>query len=193
MTQSNRPGSAPAAAVFDEFLVTLVQQGDRAALTRLHARWSPKLHRAAFRYTGDADQARDLTQESWLAIWKGIKRLKHPSRFRAFAFTILHRRGADYLRLTVRARQHFESDGDAESAADATQEDSVAIRQAFAQLPPDQRMAAHLHFIEGLTLAEIAEVQSVAQGTAKSRLFHARRKLKQALSASSPPSQGEQE
>ena len=44
-----------------------------------------------------------------------------------------------------------------------------------------QRFAAHLFFVEGLTLAEIAEVQSIPEGTAKSRLFHARRKLKAAL------------
>ena len=49
-------------------------------------------------------------------------------------------------------------------------------------LPPDQRLAAHLQFVEGLTLSEIAEAQAIPTGTAKSRLFHARRKLKAALS-----------
>ena len=56
-----------------------------------------------------------------------------------------------------------------------------AIAQACSRLPPDQALAAHLYFIEGLTLAEIAQVQRTALGTAKSRLFHARRRLKAAL------------
>ena len=56
----------------------------------------------------------------------------------------------------------------------------------FAALPADQRLAAQLFFGEGLTLAEIAEVQAVPLGTAKTRLFHARRKLKAALSGDDP-------
>jgi DNA-directed RNA polymerase specialized sigma24 family protein len=52
----------------------------------------------------------------------------------------------------------------------------------MAALPGDQRLAAQLFFVEGLTLAEVAEVQQVPEGTAKSRLFHARRRLKAALS-----------
>ncbi len=58
----------------------------------------------------------------------------------------------------------------------------MSILQAFAALAPEQRLAAHLYFVEGLTLAEIADVQDIPTGTAKSRLFHARRKLKVALS-----------
>ena len=52
----------------------------------------------------------------------------------------------------------------------------------MAALPAEHRFAAHLFFIEGLTLAEIADAQGVPLGTAKSRLFHARRQLKAALS-----------
>jgi len=66
-------------------------------------------------------------------------------------------------------------------AAPETQSERAAIAQAFASLAPDQRVAAHLHFVEGLTLHEIAEVQQIPEGTAKSRIFHARRKLKAAL------------
>ncbi len=66
-------------------------------------------------------------------------------------------------------------------AAPLAGEDAAALHQAFAGLPDDQRFAAQLFFVEGLTLAEIAEVQEVPVGTAKTRLFHARRKLKAAL------------
>ena len=68
----------------------------------------------------------------------------------------------------------------------APADDAVAIRHAFAALPTDQRFAAQLFFVEGLTLAEIAQVQGIPLGTAKTRLFHARRKLKAALSGDDP-------
>lgn len=168
-------------AAFDELLVTLVLGGDRAAGDRLAARWYPRLLRTARRLTGDGDAARQAAQESWLAIWRGLPALREPSRFAPWAFGIVRRKCADALRLTATARSRSsEVEPDAIEAA-STQDDALAIRQAFAALSPDHRLAAHLYFVEGLTLAEIAEVQAVPLGTAKSRLFHARRQLKQAL------------
>lgn len=187
MTADARPAPPLTGTLFDELLVVMIQQGDRAALVRLHARWDRRLVRAAYRFTGDADLARDLAQECWIGIWKGIGTLRDPARFRSFAFAILHRRGADHLRSVIRTRSREIASEEQSGGIDRSRPDeAIAIGQAFANLPPDQRFAAHLHFVEGLTLAEIAAVQRIPTGTAKSRLFHARRKLKAAL-APEPP------
>jgi RNA polymerase sigma factor (sigma-70 family) len=168
-------------AMFDGLLVTLVLGGDRVAGDRLAARWHPRLLRTARRLTGDSDAARQAAQESWLAIWRGLPSLREPSRFAPWAFGILRRKCVDALRQTAAARSRSsEVEVDALETASAP-DDALAIRQAFSTLSPDHRLAAHLHFVEGLTLAEIAEVQAVPIGTAKSRLFHARRQLKLAL------------
>lgn len=169
--------------LFDEMLVVMAQTGDKGASERLFTRWNPRLLRAARRYCGEDEAARDLVQESWLGIWKGLASLRNARRFRAFAFRVLHRRGADHLRKVIRERDHLDTSLEAppEEAQSPRQSDALAIAEAFAQLPPDQRLAAHLHFVEGLTLGEIAAVQDVPEGTAKSRLFHARRTLKAAL------------
>lgn len=187
MNRTTRLPSPPASGeLFDELLVVMAQQGDRQALARLFRRWDGRLHRAARRYCGSDDAARDLAQECWLAICKGIGRLQDPARFRSYAFAVLHRRGADHLRRTYREDGRLDHAVTDRSAP--MQGERVAINQAFAALPPDQRLAAHLHFVEGLTLREIAEVLSIPEGTAKTRLFHARRKLKAALS---PINEGE--
>lgn len=172
-------GAGDAQQLFDELLVTLVQGGDRAAAERLAARWHPRLLRTARRLLGDADLAAGAVQECWLSILRGIGSLRDPSRFAPWAFGILRRRCADAIRRAGRERG-VPLDECAPSA-DAPADEALAIRQAFASLPPDQRLAAQLFFVEGLTLAEIAEVQEVPPGTAKSRLFHARRRLKAAL------------
>lgn len=183
MTRSVPAEAQSADAVFDELLVVMAQGGDARAFERLHRRWHRRLASAALRYTGSPEAARDLSQDCWLGIWKGIGRLRDPKAFRAYAFGVLHRRGADYLRGTIRSREHSaRPDPETEPGEPARQGERSAIAQAFATLPPDQRLAAHLHFVEGLTLSEIAEAQSIPTGTAKSRLFHARRKLKAALS-----------
>lgn len=181
MTKRSRPhGSPDAARLFDEMLVVLAQTGDRSALERLFRRWNPKLARAARRYCGSEDAARDLAQDCWLGIVKRLGSLRDPSRFRSFAFAVLHRRGKDLLRKNQRECSAM-AQHDATPPEASSPPEQFAITQAFAALPPDQRLAAHLYFVEGLNLAEIAEVQSIPEGTAKSRLFHARRKLKAAL------------
>jgi len=177
---TRKPSLPTAPELFDELLVVMVQHGERDALRRLYGRWNVRLVRAARRYCGSEDAAGDLAQECWLAICKGIGGLRDPTRFRSYAFAILHRKGVDWLRTHSReVMVHTET---IDQAVPAAHDEGIAITQAFATLPPDQRFAAHLYFIEGLTLREIAAVQSVPEGTAKSRLFHARRKLKTALS-----------
>jgi len=168
--------------LYDELLVTMAQAGDRVAANRLAARWHPRLARTARRLLAYDEAALDAVQDSWLAILRGIGGLRDPARFAPWAFAILNRRCVDRIRHTKATRGR---EGDFEHdppAADSGADEALAIRFALAALPPDQRLAAQLFFVEGLTLAEIAEVQSVPIGTAKSRLFHARRQLKAALS-----------
>lgn len=167
--------------LYDELLVTLVQTGDQRAGERLATRWQPKLARTARRLLGNDEAALGAVQEAWVSILRGIRSLRDPARFAPWAFGILRRRCADHIR---RAQANRSRDGDAppDLCLPPEAEDALSIRQAFAALPPDQRLAAQLFFVEGLTLAEIAEVQEVPPGTAKTRLFHARRKLKAALS-----------
>ncbi len=154
------------------------QAGEREAAEELAQRWHKRLLRTARRLTGSAEMAKVAVQDSWLAIFRGLKTLRDPARFAPFAFTILRRRVADQLR----GQRHDADISEMEIASPPAQNDAAALTQAFAALPLDQRLAGQLFFVEGLSLAEIAEVQDVPIGTAKSRLFHARQKLKAVLS-----------
>ena len=173
-------------ALFDELLVMLVQQGDKEAAQRLFQRWNPRLLRSARRYAGDAALAEQLAQDCWLAIWRGIGSLREASRFAPWAFGILRRKGATQISTAVRDRAMIQDDADLPADGASHPDERLSINQAFARLPADQRLLAHLFFVEGLTLPEIATVQSIPIGTAKSRLFHARRKLKAALNLDTP-------
>ncbi len=181
MTTRGRTAGPPASArLYDELLVTLVQSGDRRAGERLAARWQPRLARTARRLLAEDEAALAVVQEAWLSILRGIGTLRDPARFAPWAFGILRRRCADRIR-RAQADRVRSGASEHEPALPASAEEAVAIRQAFAALPPNQRLAAQLFFVEGLTLAEIAEVQEVPPGTAKTRLFPARRKLKAVL------------
>jgi len=167
--------------LFDALLVTAARAGDGRAADRLAARWQPRLLRSARRILGQEDAARDAAQDAWIGICRNWVTLADPHAFSAFAFRILHRRCADLMRARYRrgVEQEF---ADGQGSTPPSAETATALVRAFDALPDDQRIAATLFFVENLTLAEIAVASGVSIGTAKSRVFHARRRLKAALS-----------
>ena len=178
----NVPRTSDSEAAFDALLVTLVWSGDREASRRLAIRWQPRLLRTARRLLQDRDGAMIAVQESWVAILRGLHRLDDPDRFAPWAFGILRHKCLDRIR-SAQSRRDRGADLAEEHlvSSDRAPEERLAILQAFAALPHDQRLAAHLHYIEGLALTEIARATDVPEGTVKSRLFHARRRLKAVL------------
>jgi RNA polymerase sigma factor (sigma-70 family) len=169
--------------VYDELLVILIRRGDRRAGELLAARWQPRLIRTARRLLNDKEQAREVVQETWSGICRGWIQLNDAAKFPAWAYGILHRKCADRIGKEARSRSRITPlDSAPEPATNSPSDTIIEIEQAFDLLSTDHRAAAILFFGEGLTLAEIATATGVPIGTAKSRLFHARRTLKAALS-----------
>lgn len=168
--------------VYDELLVTLVRAGDARAGERLVARWQPRLIRTARRLLRDPEQAREAVQEAWTGICRGWLTLSDPAKFPAWAFGILHRKCADRIKFEQTQRTRTAPlDQVPEPAQSESSELRFQIDQALGLLSPDHRAAAILFFGEGLTLSEIASATGVPVGTAKSRIFHARKHLKSIL------------
>lgn len=170
--------------VYSELLVTMVQAGDRRAAARLVARWQPRLVRTARRLLGNDEQAMDAVQETWGAVFQGWLRLSDPARFPGWVFGILHRKCVDRIRDESRRRRDAVMEAEPATAL-SVGEDALAISQALQGLSHEHRTAAILFFGEGLSLSEIAAATGVPVGTAKSRIFHARRRLQAALSGES--------
>jgi RNA polymerase sigma factor (sigma-70 family) len=175
------------ARLFDEYLAAAARTGDRDAFGRLAERWQPKLLAHAWRLMGEADAARDVVQDAWTDIVRGLARLDDAALFPAWAYRIVSRRAADAIRKRGRARKigaAFAADppraddvaGRIESAADAG-----PLMKAIAGLPPDQRATVSLFYVEEFSVAEIAAATGVPAGTVKTRLMHARAKLRAAL------------
>jgi RNA polymerase sigma factor (sigma-70 family) len=168
--------------VYDALLVTLVRAGDARAAERLAARWQPRLLRAARRMLGDSEEAREAVQEAWGGICRGWLRLSDPAMFPAWAYGILSRKCADRIRGLSARRARLAPEEAAPEPSEAAQAPlRHEILVALGQLSAEHRIAAILHFSEGLTLAETAAATGVPVGTAKSRIFHARQQLKDLL------------
>jgi RNA polymerase sigma-70 factor (ECF subfamily) len=162
----------------DEILVMDCQSGSSEALDMLVSRWQKRLWRYACRLTGSSEAAWEVTQESWLGIIRGIRRLNDPARFRAWAYRIVTNKSRDWIR---KRSKPVSVDGPVEglrqdgSSANETSADLETIR---GRLSARNRTVLTLHYLEEIGLGEIARILRVPKGTVKSRLYTARAEFK---------------
>lgn len=173
-----------AARVLDEYLVAAARTGDRRAFALLAARWHPKLVAHAWRLTGDLEAARDAAQAGWVEMIRGLGRLQDERAFPAWAYRIVSRRCARRIGDAVRHRRLAAAVADLPTG-DAPDPDGhidgERLRSAIARLPAEQRSAIALFYLEEMSVAEVAVALDVPAGTVKTRLLHARRKLRGVL------------
>jgi len=146
----------------------------------------PRLRRFARTLTQHRDDADDLLQ---IALEKAITRHAQwdvNSRLDSWMFTIIRHAWIDEIRVRRRQGTHIDLDTMVESA-DASQRDDrvemLAVQQALARLPEEQRIAVSLVLIEGLAYKEAADVMGVPIGTLTSRLARGREALQKMLNA----------
>jgi RNA polymerase sigma factor (sigma-70 family) len=167
--------------VFDEVLVLYAQEGRREALDRLASRWRPRHYAHARRLLGPGERAADAVQDAWVSIVRGLYRLRDPSRFPAWSYAIVTRRCQDIVRQRSRSRETV-LDEDLEAEAPPALDAVDDLRVGMNTLTHEQRATVALFYREGLTVLEIADAMKIPIGTVKTRLFHARRTLRQFLS-----------
>ncbi len=174
--------------IVTECLVLAAQGGSEAAFTDLHGLWREDLRRLALVRVERLEAADDVLAEVWLAIARGLHRLDDPACFPRWAFRIVTRRSADWIRQRNLARRR--ETAAVEAAEDLTPspasavepgDDIVRLRAAIARLPLEQRELLHLYYDLERSVAEIAEVLAIPTGTVKSRLSSVREHLKQHL------------
>lgn len=173
--------------VFQESQVMAAQAGDRAAFDRLAAYWQPRLLGHARRLTDCPDMARDVLQDAWVDIVRGLPRLRDPMAFPAWSFRIVTRKSAQAISRIRRTRSMADQlarETDAPPAQMPVAElrsDLDRVSRAIGALPPAQRAAMALHYLDGFSVAEIAVALGIPAGTVKTRLMHARKKVRAAL------------
>ncbi|MHC4394397.1 MAG: RNA polymerase sigma factor [Planctomycetota bacterium] len=157
-------------------LVMAAQGGNAEALEKLVCLWQKKLWQYVFRLTSDLDAAWDITQQCWLAIIKGLKKLNNPACFKAWAYRIATNKSIDWLKNKSKDK-HISLDS---IEIDCYQKnDDLRVKEIIQRLKNDSRAVLSLHYFEQLSISEIGIVLNIPQGTVKSRLFKARGELKQ--------------
>ncbi|KNE82324.1 RNA polymerase subunit sigma-24 [Streptomyces fradiae] len=165
----------------DGLLVVRCQLGEREAFPELVRAWHAPLWRYVRAMVGSPHLAEDLTQEVWVAVVRGLPRLRQPERFAPWLFTIARRAVTDHLRQAYRAPETSLEEADAGTPGDDALGGLLTAMQVEAGLgglPPPEREVLILFHLQDLPLAACAEVLGAPVGTVKSRLHRARRMLR---------------
>jgi RNA polymerase sigma-70 factor (ECF subfamily) len=179
-----------AGSLDDEELVRLAQHGRREAFEELVRRHADRLYAVVLRYCGDATDAEEVVQETFLRAWRGIGGFKRRAQF----FTWLYRIGLNEAKRRGSRRPPAEPVSVEESALDtvadmrqaperqAEQHDvRAALEQAVRALPPGYRAPLILRDVEGLSIQHAAEILGLREAAFKSRLHRARLAVRRAL------------
>jgi len=169
----------------DAQLVKQFQAGDTHALTALVKRWHKLFCEKAYWIVKDADQSKDIAQESWKIIIAKLTDLKDPEKFKYWALRIVYSKSLDVLRASNKKRLHIESLTREQEVASVNSNDEHELKsdllKAVKLLSNKQQHVIRLFYVENYSLKEIALLLQISVGTAKSRLFHAREQLKTIL------------
>ncbi|WP_288924712.1 RNA polymerase sigma factor [uncultured Maritimibacter sp.] len=169
----------------EAYLVASARAGDTRALSRLVELRGGRLMAHAVRLLGDREVARDVVQEAWVEILRGLRSLRDDHAFLPWALRIVTRRVAREIRRRQRGRAleaavASETDLSVDEAGPVAS-DAAKVRAAIAALPRDQAATVALFYLEDLSVGEVATALDVPVGTVKTRLMHARRKLRDLL------------
>lgn len=176
----------------DTELVRRAQEGDRDAFSVLAHRWSGTIEAFLRRLNGDAEEARDLCQETLLRAWTKISRLRNPEGLRSWLHSIALNLSRDRGRVKTLGKVRLvawprdEGFDPVSPAADphtraARRDLASSVQAALLELPQSQREAIVLREYEGFTSVEIAKLTGVPAATVRSRIFYGLRSLKTIL------------
>jgi RNA polymerase sigma-70 factor (ECF subfamily) len=170
----------------DSELVHSVRRGDRAAAGRLLQRYLRACRAVALGVTGDEADADDVCQDAFVVAIERIAECRDPARFGGWLLQITRNRARNLVRAPAARRavpldDREPSRGLSPMAELERSELRERLLAALAEIPEQHREVVLLHDLEGWKHREIGERMDLPEGTVRSHLHHARRRLRQLL------------
>ncbi|HAV62498.1 MAG TPA: hypothetical protein DCY13_09060 [Verrucomicrobiales bacterium] len=184
----------PLMAGDEQLPVAAARAGDPAAWDALFRRYQLPLYSYVHELTRHEQTSLDLVQETFIKAVRHLGSLRDDARFGGWLFRIAHQlcqqhwrrqRPTEPLDAGDRPELADESASPLEELLSAEQEELFLA--ALTELAEEHRSVVLLHYLEDFDLAEISEITGVPLGTVKSRLHHARRKLRKQLNPENQP------
>lgn len=162
------------------------------SLELLYRRYAQPVYAFVYRRTSDVAIAQETVNDTFLLLWKGKTSFAGQSSFKTWLLGIAKHKMLDILRSRGKAWEREEElTAEEENQAASLEPSGYALLLAkqqgehlqvcMEQLSEAQMACVHLHFVEGQTLAQIAQVLEIPANTAATRVHHARRKLRDCM------------
>jgi RNA polymerase sigma-70 factor (ECF subfamily) len=175
--------------VTDEALIIRFLNGDNEAFNMLTTRWQKPIYNFVLRYAADSDSAKDLTQNTFISAYRGLRKLDNPARFSSWLYRIALNAARDAGRKSQRHPTVSMSD---EAVSNTLQMPSygnpdqsahrssmrMILNRALQELPEEQRVVVIMKEYQGLKFREIAEAMEIPINTVKSRLYYGLKSLR---------------
>lgn len=179
----------------EQALLIEAQQGDENAYEDLQLMLQPAIHRFVQRMLNDPMLTEDIVQEVFIKFYQHLGNIDPPEKLRPYIYRMARNRCYDELRRMGRRESVSLDEEPIEVYVSFTQAHDqpkpddmthwlllgIEVREAIDQLPESQRRALILSSEEEMSYAEIAEIEGVSLGTVKSRIYYAKKNLRQYL------------
>jgi RNA polymerase sigma-70 factor (ECF subfamily) len=178
----------PAADASDEMLIAAIVRGDRHAMALLYARHHVRVYRFALRIVGDTTTAEDVVSDVFLDVWRHAERFNSTAQVSTWLLAIARNKSLSEVRR--RSREHLDCEcieipdpADGPEISTQRTNRSEIIRRGLSQLSMAQREIIDLVYYHEKTVAEVVQIVGGPAGTVKTRMFHARRRMREFLEA----------
>ena len=152
---------------------------DRAAQRQLYDRYKKAMYTLAYRITGDFDDANDVLQDSFMDVFKNLNQFRGDATLGAWIKQIVVRKSTKKKKIVV--WQDLDEYSGESIDWNEVEINTAHLETAVLALPDGFRTIFVLAEVEGYTHKEIAVMLNISEGTSKSQLFHAKRKLRSML------------
>jgi len=181
----------------DAILIEDIREGDMEALATLVEKYKRMIYRVAVKITQNHEDANDVAQDAFLKVYDSIDKFRMDSSFETWLYRIVVNMSINLVKSRRRRRECvYTKDVDSEVVPDVRyeaeskgnpsvnaekQELREWVTKAVDSLPVHHRTVVILHEFEGLTHSEIASILKCSEGTVRSRLHYARKRLRELL------------
>lgn len=178
-------------SVNSDIFIDRLRAGDMESFEALYGEYRPRLTKFISNIVAQPETVEEVINDTMVAIWKGIDKFQGNSKLSTWIFSIAYR-----IAIRARSRQDLPVSDDKllyeetqlENPDVAAERNKLRalLQNAFAQLSPEHRSVVDLTYFHEMHYREIAEIMDCPVDTVKTRMFHARKKLKGLLGGSLP-------
>ena len=159
-------------------LLAAVARRDRQAFAELYRIYQPRLYGYLRRFAANPVVVEEIVDDVMFVVWTDARKFRGKSAVSSWIFGIAYRKALTALRKEGRYEAPLRRDVETADPHGAARADMELIHAGLASLSPDHRQVIELTYFCGYSYQEIAEIADCPVNTVKTRMFHARRRLK---------------